>query len=287
MSRQRNFYRRAMTMLELLVVIAILAVLIGLLLPAVQKVRLAAARMQNANNLRQFGIALHQFATTHQDFLPTVDGNKASANPGRSFWFALLPYLEQENVVAANKDPHCPAIMTIKVFINPADFTHNSDCVFGQMSYGSNAQVFRLNPSLRYTFLDGTSNTIAVAEKYAVCNHHAPGWFGVTSNSRSTIASGGETCRATDGDEDYPYTTGNPPVSTSSFHVSKKIPLRTFQAAPSIAECKHYWPSTPFSQGMTVLLADGSIRLLHPQIAPTVYWGAITPAGGELLGSQW
>ncbi len=294
--------RKGLTLLEALIVIAVIGMLMGLLIPAIHKIRESALILRSHNNLRQIALGLHNLAVSNNDRLP---GCVWSEPPYRyETLVELLPYLEQHNLYDryANPPPRGRALnhytMQVATFVNPLDASgdHPNPTVptlLGKIdpsrlsvsSYALNAQFFAFYPRIT-RITDGTSHTIWLTEHYgwncknvtfiytigtAVGPHNS--WSPVQP---ATFAHGGAAAgRPTPGDY-YPMTTGNPPVSTAEGG-------KTFQVRPKVSECDPRLPNASSSRGLQVAMAGGNVRILAPSTSPQVFWGMVTPNGGEIV----
>jgi type II secretory pathway pseudopilin PulG len=169
--------RPAVTLFQLLIVLALLLILFAMLLPAIAKARLEAVRMQSANNLKQLGLACHNYHDVHGKFCPGHDDNHFSATA------RLLPYIEQDALFktidfkkSIDDKANAPARgTTIKVLINPTDPVKSVTTDYGPTNYLFNAGskyalkdndgLFYHNSGIRFAdVLDGTSNTVMAVE---------------------------------------------------------------------------------------------------------------------------
>jgi prepilin-type N-terminal cleavage/methylation domain-containing protein len=219
--------RPAFTLVELLVVIAIMAVLMGLLVPAVQKVRESAARAQCGNNLRQLALAVHQYSDANQGRMPFLTDTTPGTPTGaylESLFFAILPYVEQDNLYRSF-NPAVPTTYNLDSTTSPGAAGHPvplfecpSDASnpgrqsyvvatsvippprppfqgfftgrYACTSYAANGLVFRDNSALLpASFSDGTSNTVLFAERYQVCADATNLWgYGANGVSNPSFA---------------------------------------------------------------------------------------------------
>jgi prepilin-type N-terminal cleavage/methylation domain-containing protein len=372
MSRKRMGF----TLIELLVVIAIIAILIGLLLPAVQKVREAANRTKSQNNIRQIGIAIQNYHDGNNQRFPmmvdwTPTGVGAPTGMGYcSLFFSILPQMEQANIYniftfigatgnASYAGATAGATKTIiKAYISPADpsssdgdtvtgvsttspsptvagWTPVSAGVFATCSYAANGMVFQPGAGMK-TLIDGSTNTICLAERYQKC-YNGSG-TGATSQSVQTFALWGlgayssampafctplptttgfpTSTAGTNGgmtvvqalNQFYPVTSTGAmmvPDSTSNvvpgkigttavadyktFNTSANIQAAPgFQVAPrGTVLCDSRVPQTPHVGGMIVGLGDASARTVSPSVSSYTFYRACTPAGNEVLGTDW
>jgi len=309
---------RGFTLIELLVVIAIIAILIGLLLPAVQKVREAAARMQSANNLKQMSLACHSCHDANEKLPPTIgcfpsDGNsigwggQTPARFGTAQYF-LLPYIEQDNVFKRVTSNSYNAPDVVKTYQAPGDPTLPAGGKTwgnrGATSYRANWHVFRggwdedwqVGGVNRFASItDGLSNTIFFAEAYSVCGPPS----GSTGTQYVELIWGedgqnaGPLCQAggVGGNQNAWFAPGfwaQPAMTNTS---QRNLPWGVNMALPQIKpipiQCNPLTVQGLSSGGIMVGLGDGSVRNVSSNVSQITWGRAVEPRDGFVLGNNW
>lgn len=280
--------RTALTLIELLVVIAIIGTLIGLLLPAVQKVREAANRMSCQNNLKQIGLALHNFHDTYRHF-PTANTPALG-----SFFTNILPFLEQDNIERRYDYTQYPTSppndqvtnLLIKIYLCPSmqpppiqrstAYSSYAACIGSNSAWApppDNGMIGRHdyygNPTggttgFRFADItDGTSNTIAVGEMGFQLKDYL---FGSGPNAGQVRG----------GNTSWPWG-----YASYSFG-STRIMMNTVTPPASILDRLETFRSD-HTGGCNFLFGDGSVHFISNGIDLATYQALGTRNGGEVI----
>ncbi len=302
--RFRGSGQSGFTLIELLVVIAIIGVLIGLLLPAVQKVREAAARTKCGNNMKQLVLAVHN---CHETFGKLPSLSAPCADPSIAGCFTpstgvygshnytmfqfLLPFVEQDTlyrVLSTSSYAGGQYDKVLSVFLCPVDTSNNRGyCIttyggannWGISNFGGNNYVFG-NPNAgdtigRNTFLtvtDGLSYTIFFAEMFGTCGSSGTPsllWGSLWADANSIWRPG--------------YNLGPFKNGTTGFP-----PSPMFQVQPNfMLNCDPTRPQSQHPGGMNVALGDGAVRYVSGSISAATWEAVNDPRDGNLLGRDW
>jgi prepilin-type N-terminal cleavage/methylation domain-containing protein len=289
--------RRGFTLIELLVVIAIIAILIGLLLPAVQKVREAAARSQCANNLKQMGIAVHAYHDVYKR-LPNPEKTRVNMD---CWMYKLLPYIDQGNLQKQTTNIYGTVI---PLFLCPSETRNiNADYNFGGTQYAMTSYLGVMGKTnatspdtgllgLRAVGLstketkvrlsdvkDGTSNTVMIAERPPSPELYW-GWWAYEEWDSSLWAVVSSLLYTVDRPQGGTQGPGPPGTGATCPGPAYFSPGR----GGFYCDANHFWSFHP--GGGLWLLADGSVRFFDYSAGTTVIPAMATRNGGEVIDSS-
>lgn len=245
--------------MQLLVVFAVLLLLLALMVPAIQRVREAAMRVQSQNNLKQMALAMHSHHDVYKGLPPTVGH---VANKTGSAHFFILPFIEQANLYNSATDAVWDNEVwsrRIALYLDPRDTGAPPADVFegwlATTNYPVNWMVCKDGDKLTslVQITDGTSNTLMFAQRYQMCNGTPTAWG-------------------------YPGMYTWAPLF--AFYNQS-----LFQNSPAEADCD---PERPQALGnvLQVALCDGSCRAISPQLTAMTWANLCDPADGNVLGND-
>ena len=312
MIRNRIRMIRGFTLIELVVVVAIIGLLISLLLPAVQRVREVANRTSCQNNVKQLGLAVHQFNDTYNHLPPLwlwlrPRPGDIPGHVGAPLHYQLLPFLEQtalyESATSINSWFDMAGTV-VPVFLCPSDPTAPSNTVgyhkYAPCSYAGNVMVFEpgvLPPGIGATapnpkplavaMPDGSSNTVMFAERYKDCLFSSQPEQGTFCAWALPARIGGEPAFARPG-----FGIPNDPNSAwwgFDLLIGPRYSYGNvaFQVAPSPGDCNPHVLQSAHPGGMVIGLGDGSTRTVSADMSVTTWVHACIPNDGNVLGPDW
>ena len=273
-----------LSLLEFLVAIAIVAILLALLLPAVQKIRLSASVTREKNKVKQIALAIHMYADNHDRI--------GSVRP----LAGILPFLEQGAYyeIAYPNGFEDTTYETIKM---PPYLNQDDPSLYLQehqvSSYVINGLIHINFKSKRLAIIrDGMSNTIEITTHYAnIRRSEGNKMYRAWKFWNWPIDASDDPVELQSGNMQRLLVTSPPtfanPRCRDVLPGSVEAQSVTFQLRPKIEEADPRIPQSPYTHGLLAGLADGSVRMISPQISPQTFWAAVSPNGGEVLGPDW